>query len=169
MVAAIQRKGIGGAARPYTHCLTTEFNYMNIHSLQLAHSTSRGQDSYGWNIVTLRDENGKAYRTKGGGYDMQGTVFADWLEQTYQPALQVICDRAGASYSKADGYKTVDRAFSDHTLYGMSHNEDTGRVSLDGGCGISSMIRIAEAIGLTVKFTGNRKGNTTGYIVSGAA
>ena len=50
--------------------------------LELRWSISKARDSYGWNIVTLIDYD-KKYKTCGGGYDMTGTVFADWLQANY--------------------------------------------------------------------------------------
>lgn len=61
---------------------------MNINHLRMSWSVSRGRDTYGYNICKLTDGNtGKQYRCMGGGYDMQGTVFGDWLEANYPDRL----------------------------------------------------------------------------------
>lgn len=72
---------------------------MTTTYLDLSWSTSRGRDTYGWNICRLDDTStGKRYRCNGGGYDMAGTVFADWMQATYQQELRAISDRAHARY-----------------------------------------------------------------------
>lgn len=113
------------------------------HVLRLKWTTSRGQDTYGWNICTLVDETtGQRYRTTGGGYDMAGAVFGDWLQETAQARLRAL--------------PTLD--------YGARRHE-SGNVTLDGACGLSSMLRLAEAVGADVTRTHDRKGNTTGWLV----
>lgn len=139
-----------------------------INHLVITWSISRGRDTYGYNICRLDDrETGKRYRCNGGGYDMIGTVFGDWLEDYYQDDLM----------AKVKELMTNPEAFEDcgysvsgylkfNDLYGMTYNTHKGKVELDGGCGISSMIHIAEALGLEVQREGNKKGHTTGYYVT---
>ena len=133
--------------------------------LTLSWSISRGRDTYGYNIRRLDDTaTGKRYRCSGGGYDMTGTVLADWLADVYQSELQALAPRAGAWYSKAGGYRTnPDRL---HGLYGLSINEDTGTASIDGACGIRSVEMIAAAIGIGFRATVNRRGHAIGYMVT---
>jgi hypothetical protein len=101
----------------------------------------------------------------GGGYDMQGTVFADWLEDVYQSELLAIADQAHSkAYRDRDGkyYRTVN----DDGLYGMTHDSEDSRIRIDGGCGLESVIRIANAIGLSVQRIANRRGHLVAFIVS---
>lgn len=149
---------------------------MNRAILNLSWSTSRGRDTYGWNICRLEDSStGKRYRTCGGGYDMVGTVLGEWLVDNFQVYLQEIGDRAGSYYSKANGYQShriadggampfgrPDPAY----LYGMTRNDDTGRITIDGACGTSTVRDIAAAIGLDLVWFGDRKGRTLGYFVA---
>ena len=121
--------------------------------LSLRWSQSRGRDTYGYRICKITDEStGVTHKCSGGGYDMQGTSFAGWLEGTYPERLAAISDKASE-------------------LYGMRVRDD-GTVSLDGACGIESMRNIAKAIGLKLERTyvhhGRQRGDTTGYIVSAA-
>lgn len=145
---------------------------MSDRYLELTWSTSRGRDTYGYNICKLSTGyRGKTYRTCGGGYDMTGTVLGDFIEAEYQDRLQEISGRAGAMYGKNMPYTSVDRSGPDAhiALYGMTVNLDTGHVSIDGACGVSSVQRIGEAIGLQFRATlSARKGHVTGYIVSDA-
>lgn len=120
-----------------------------VHSLRVNWSVSRGRDTEGYNIVTLTDEDtGRRQRTLGGGYDMVGTVFGDWLASAYPNRLAALTD------GQLSG------------LYGFKRKAD-GRVQANGACGLESMISGAEAIGLTVRKTLNRRGSVTGFIVTG--
>lgn len=140
---------------------------LNINHLSISWSVSRGRDTYGYNICRLDDRNnGKRYRTCGGGYDMVGTVFGAWLQDVYQERLQEFCD-----FHKDDLIDccySVGGYFRLPNLYGLTLKVEAGgktKVTLDGACGIESMRRIAEAIGLEVQWEGNRKGHTIGYFV----
>ena len=126
-------------------------------------STSRGRDTYGYNICSVTDQaTSKRYSCNGGGYDMLGTSFGRWLTETYQNALHEIGDRAHVTYNESF---VVTRRVDG--LYGMYRYAD-GRISLDGACGIESMLKIAKALGIGVHATWDRKGHTTGYIITGA-
>lgn len=118
------------------------------HTLHVTFGTSRGRDTYGYTVVTLREFGKVKARCNGGGYDMRGTVFADWLQAEYQDRLVTIKNRMEARYSKKGGYKNHK---AKNSLYGGTWNKDAGNVSLDGGCGFRSIQLIAEAIGLNVR------------------
>lgn len=120
-----------------------------INHLSLSWSVSKGANTYGYNICRLDDRNnGKRFRCLGGGYDMIGTVFGEWLQHYYQSELLKI---------------------KDGDFYGMTYRADKNHVTLDGACGIDSMMRIAEAIGLEVErdyiATGRRRGETIGWFI----
>ncbi len=139
-----------------------------INKLSLSWSVSRGRDTYGYNICRLDDRNnGNRFKCMGGGYDMVGTVFGNWLADTYQERLLALKDRASYSHLINGGYTPANR---EDSLYGMAYLEKDNRISLDGACGIECMIRIAEAIGLDVErdyiATGRRRGETTGWFIS---
>ena len=142
-----------------------------MQNLSVSWSTSRGVNSYGWNICRLDDNRtGKRYRTCGGGYDMIGTVLGEWLADVYQDRLRIIGDKAGSYYSKAGGYhshRTEDgRNPARGYYYGMTRNDDTGRITLDGACGSSTMRGIAKAIGVTLTSYCDKKGRVLGYFIS---
>jgi len=142
---------------------------MRINHLAISWGVSRGQDTYGYNICRLDDrQTGKRYRCMGGGYDMIGTVFGDWLESAYQSELVALVSTLpleDCGYS-VSGYRRVKEDINP-SFYGLTVKPD-GSISLDGACGISSMQRIARALGLDVQWEGNRKGQTVGYYVSPA-
>jgi hypothetical protein len=112
--------------------------------LSLSWSTSRGADTYGYNICRLDAD--KRYRCMGGGYDMVGTVVANWLKERYQ-------ERLVAAGSAVTG------------LYGA--RKQSWGVSLDGACGLECMIQIAEAIGIRITQNYNRRARRTdGFFVT---
>ena len=134
---------------------------MNFRHLSISWSISRGRDTYGYNICRLDDnQTGKRYRCMGGGYDMIGTVFGQWLEEQYQERLQALV----ATLPLFDCEYSVPGYRQSKELYGLTIRLDN-TVSLDGACGIDCMRTIAKALGLDVQWQGNRKGNTLGYYV----
>lgn len=136
-------------------------------TLVLTSGTSRGRDTLGYNIVRVRDTStGRLYRCMGGGYDMVGTVVADWLQDVHQDRLQSIADRAYATWGVAHPYTTHDEP---GRLYGMTLNTTENVVHLDGACGLNSVERIAEAIGVKLtRATWDRNGNTRSWVASWA-
>lgn len=131
--------------------------------LGLKWTTSRARDTFGYNVVTLTDQrDGKRYRAMGGGYDMVGTVFGEWLQETHQPELVELAAREG--WEDPEATRKQVKGF-----YGAFAYPD-GRIVLDGGCGIESMMRIARALGLEIERTyvpkGRNRGDTTGWLVS---
>lgn len=125
-----------------------------VRVLHVSFGTSRGADTYGYNLVTLRENGTKKASACGGGYDMRGTVFADWLQAEYQDRLMVIRSRMESQHGY-DGRYLSNKAPG--ALYGGTyHITQSGkkeRVTLDGGCGFSSIQRIAEAIDLEVRLS----------------
>ena len=139
----------------------------SINHLSLSWSVSRGRDTDGYNICRLDDRNnGQRFKCMGGGYDMVGTVFGQWLAAYYQAELLALKERANYSRSIDGGYTPANR---DDSLYGMVYLEKENRISLDGACGLECMIRIAEAIGLEVDrdyiAKGRRCGETIGWFI----
>lgn len=116
---------------------------MKQFNLEIRWSISRGRDTHGYNICTLWDYN-QPYRTLGGGYDMTGTVFAQWLKANYLP---LIVEKLGSNMK--DGNHPDYYGFS---FYGLKNS-----YHLDGACGLDCMVTIAKAIGLEVKYIYGKK------------
>lgn len=138
---------------------------MKINHLSITWGVSKGRDTYGYNICRLDDRaTGKRYRCMGGGYDMIGTVFGNWLSDVYQDRLKYLFDsrkHEDCGYG-VKGYRKIP------DLYGLTLSP-SGVAQLDGACGKSSMQAVAEAIGLEVQWQGDRKGRTIGYFVQDTA
>lgn len=120
---------------------------MKIRTLLLKWSVSRGRTTYGYNIVTLTDtSNQKKYSCNGGGYDMTGTVFGQWLKETYQEWL---LENKGEICS----------------MYGARYNEENNYVYLAGACGLECMVEIARKIDLEVHRFWDKDGRTLGWAI----
>lgn len=130
--------------------------------LDVTWSISRAQDTYGYNRVTVRDvETGKRFVECGGGFDMLGAALGQWLQATMQDLL--LC-HADLAYNVYDSGRLNDNGNTAGKLYGMTHHLNSNTVSLDGGCGLESMLRIADAIGIKLQRvnTYNKRGQNTG-------
>ena len=92
---------------------------------------------------------------------MTGTVFAHWLEDVYQTELRELVKRV----PMVDAGYQVTGYLKNENLYGLNVTPK-GNVTLDGACGLSSMITVCDALGLDVERTWNRKGHTTGFYVT---
>lgn len=134
-----------------------------IHRLTLTWSVSRARDTVGYNIARLDDSiSGKRYKTCGGGYDMIGTVLADWFTDRYQAELLKIQCRA---YSISTEKSPYLRQEGDNKLYGMHWDGKRDKVTVDGGCGVESVTKIIEACGFEIERSYNKKGHTTAFYV----
>lgn len=138
-----------------------------MNYLHITRSVSRGRDTYGYNICRLEDGNtNQRYRTCGGGYDMVGTVVGQWLQDNFQDRLQHLMTMGPKGYAELEecGY-SVPGWKKRKDLYGLTF-DPKGKARLDGGCGLESMLRIAEAIGLNLSRDTNRQGHTRGFFVA---
>ena len=142
----------------------------NIKSLSVKWSISKAQDTYGYNICTVvNDDNGERFKCLGGGYDMLGTSLANFIEKEYQAELIAKYEQAYAQYVDS---KRLDDGTNKQGFYGMTAHYQNGlvtHITLDGGCGINSIERIIkEVLGLTLerKYSYDRKGrvkDTVGF------
>jgi hypothetical protein len=134
------------------------------------HTTSKGRDTYGYNICTIR-VHGSRYgtsqplavgRCNGGGYDMVGTSLAKALcaMPEAQARLQRVMTRENAN-SYHDGAKFVHHAKP--TFYGVYLNKD-GSVSIDGGVGLRSVTNAFKAAGITIEEVYNGRKRIGFYI-----
>ena len=125
--------------------------------LPISWAISRGRDTYGYNICRL-DGNTKRYRTSGGGYDMVGTVLGQWLQDVHQERLQNLktMGSQGAPVLVECGY-AVKGWKKREDLYGLTFSP-AGKAVIDGACGVESVVRIAEACGLSITRDWNRRG-----------
>jgi hypothetical protein len=137
-----------------------EKTYATMDNVQVSWAVSRGRDTYGYNICRADSYvMGQRFKCIGGGYDMIGTVIGQYIQERFEDQLKALVK---AHESELTPY--VSDWFQLSSFYGLTFKPSENRVSLDGGCGIESMLKIAAALGLEVERTHNRKGHTNGYI-----
>ena len=74
------------------------------HVIRFTWSTSRGRDTYGYNLLTLWEDGRRVASQCGGGYDMTGAAVADWLESAYPVRLLALArERAGSTITRNEG------------------------------------------------------------------
>ena len=134
--------------------------HMN-RTLAVNFGTSRGQDTYGYSIVTLTDGlTGEKCRAIGGGYDLIGTVFGEWLQHCLKTNTFL-------RQAFAKGVAQELKKYPDDRLYGLNMKTRKGKdgwvkaklnreilngdFHLDGGCGCNLMEQFAKMCGLNVK------------------
>lgn len=93
-------------------------------------TTSRGYETYGYNICSLYIGQKKCFSCNGGGYDMEGTVIADMMKALFPKELLKLAKKGG--------------------FYGLQEYE--GSFILDGACGKSSMERILKEFGYNLDY-----------------
>lgn len=59
-------------------------------TLEFKWTTSRGRDTYGYNVCTLYADGRKVARCNGGGYDMKGTCLGNYLESAFTDRLRAL-------------------------------------------------------------------------------
>jgi len=126
--------------------------------LQFKWTTSRGRDTYGYNISSLYVNGHKVASCNGGGYDMQGTCLGDFLSANFQDELKKL--HSGLFYGLFHSLNSFKK------FKNMKHSSKNTKTYCDGGCGWNSMINIANAIGLEIKYQGGYKDNGL-YLCSG--
>lgn len=121
----------------------------NTKSLSVKWTSSKAQDTYGYNICTvINDGNGERFKCLGGGYDMLGTSLANFIQKEYQTELMQNSDKA----YYLNGYPENIMSVEKQGFYGMTFNKLKNSITLDGACGISSIERlINEVLGLTLE------------------
>lgn len=159
---------------------------MKTYHLHFKWTVSRGRDTYGYNICTLRVDGIKAGCCNGGGYDMEGTALGEWIESAFADRLLKLKESFyGLSFhdpnydpgkAQALSGKTVEEAEKAgetvgleryQAFYAASSKVPTKRHTvpgIDGACGISSVQKIGEAIGLKFIYKPGGKSDTF-YIV----
>lgn len=119
--------------------------------LEFKRSTSRGRNTYGYNIVALYVNGVKVASTCGGGYDMKGTVLGDYIQQRFQAELMRLYERAHGEYRQGTPGSYCTHQEDRARLYGLTaaYAKDgiLHSMELDGACGFSSMEHILEALG----------------------
>ena len=112
-------------------------------NLRVNWSVSRARETDGYPVCTLRDHMDKKQAAcNGGGYDMVGTVFAEWMCRVFKAELCALKPKDFPMYMNGD--KEVRR------FYGLSFhnpNYDPGKAVITARDGTKMTIDEAEAKG----------------------
>lgn len=132
-------------------------------ALEFKWTVSRGRETYGYNICSLYVNREKVSSCNGGGYDMQGTSFGNWLQDDFQAELLALVKKTGLKNFSQWGLDTKESkdpgrhssGASKEPFYGATVYTRKGKaekVSLDGGCGMDSIRKIFEALGYRLEW-----------------
>lgn len=118
--------------------------------LKIKWSVSRGQNSYGYNICSLWKNGEKVTSTNGGGYDMVGTVLANYLVANYQDRLLKL-DIPMNRRNGEDIQEIYGLSFSDGKgKHQSTHFDGETEAHFDGAVGVSEVLKLAKNIGLDI-------------------
>ena len=95
-----------------------------METLQFKWSISKAEATYGYNICSLWVDREKVASCNGGGYDMEGTCFGDWVAKRFKNELLQL----KIPFGTRNGEKVQE-------YYGLTFhdpNYDPGKVVVDG-------------------------------------
>lgn len=130
-------------------------------------TVSKGHDTYGYNICSLYVDGSKVASCNGGGYDMEGTVLAQYLVREFQERLMTIADRARVQCIQHENMEW-SRITEEGGLYGMTYLKPKSlkpHVTINGACGSDSVLKIAKEAGITLNSTKIGR-NAFGYFLT---
>ena len=152
-------------------------------ALEFKYTVSRGRDTYGYNICSLWINREKASSCNGGGYDMKGSAFGNWIEAGFQVELIELAkkmdkkghcthyivtgDKGKEDYTRVDAKKGTEYKDTYYGLTAYKRDGDIFKVSLDGACGFSSIEHIFKALGYSLQWLviSDRHKNSTFYTI----
>lgn len=120
--------------------------------IKITHGTSRGRDTYGYNLVTAIDSTtGKRFQECGGGYDMVGSAMGRWLASTLQSEFKSYLESFGMS--EGDYCHSGDMARENNWPYGAGISLK-GNAFIDGACGFNEIRKALNGMGYTIESVG---------------
>jgi|TARA_R110002111_G_scaffold248754_1_gene312538 hypothetical protein len=153
-----------------------------MQTLKFKYTTSKGRDTYGYNICSLWINGEKVSSTCGGGYDMKGTALGIWIARKFQDQLLKFKDQFYGLKFYNPNWKPSTECLEQEKkdeltkLTGLARYQDFYKQSsdlptekhtqatLDGACGFECMIKILNNIGYNLKYVDGTS-NTSTYIL----
>ena len=136
------------------------------YNLKFKWTTSKAQDTYGYNICTLLVDSQKVSRCNGGGYDMKGTCLGDWVAKEFKKdLLKFKQDFYGLTFHNPNwkpSEEIIKREKAGKSL-GLERYQDFYKQSsklptekntipqIDGACGFGSVEKILNHLGLNIE------------------
>ena len=136
-----------------------------MYSLKIKWTTSKAQDTYGYNVCTLLVDGQKVSRCNGGGYDMQGTCLGSWIEKAFKKdLLKFKQDFYGLTYHDPNWQPSeeIEKREKEGKSLGLERYQDFYKQSsklptekhtipqIDGACGFSSVEKILNNLGFKI-------------------
>ena len=136
------------------------------YNLKFKWTTSKAQDTYGYNICTLLVDSQKVSRCNGGGYDMKGTCLGDWVAKEFKKdLLKFKQDFYGLTFHNPNwkpSEEIIKREKEGKSLgleryqdfYKQSSKLPTEKHTIpqnDGACGFRSVEKILNHLGLNIE------------------
>ena len=135
------------------------------YNLKFKWTTSKAQDTYGYNICTLLVDSQKVSRCNGGGYDMKGTCLGDWVAKEFKKdLLKFKQDFYGLTFHNPNwkpSEEIIKREKEGKSL-GLERYQDFYKQSsklptekhtipqINGACGFSSVEKILNHLGFKI-------------------
>lgn len=157
-----------------------------MYTLRFSWGISRGRDTYGYNICSLYVHGTRVASCNGGGYDMEGTCLGSWIARAFKDRLlKLRKEFYGLTFHNPDfdpgkaevEGETVEEREEAGKSIGLERYQAFYRASsklptrkhrvplIDGACGMSSVQRILEAVGGSMRLVRRGKRDTTIYEV----
>lgn len=150
-----------------------------MKTLKFKYTTSKGRDSYGYNICSLWVDGEKVSSTCGGGYDMKGTALGNWMARKFEKELLKFNKSFyGLTYHDPNWQpsKEIIKREKEGKSLGLERYQDFYKQSsklpteqhtipqLDGACGFECMTSILNNMDYYLKYVDGTT-NTTTYIL----
>lgn len=125
-----------------------------VSSLIMKYGTSRGAETYGYATASAWIDGKRMGMASGGGYDLSGAALGEAAMKAYGPRLAAIADRAANVYHANENRHESRDKHGGQYLYGLSVIIRDGKTSVyvDGACGWNCVVRVLEAIGVTIAY-----------------
>ena len=126
----------------------------NKYNLKFKWTTSRGRDTYGYNICSLFVNGEKDAACNGGGYDKFDQEFTGlkFHNPDWKPSQKTL------DQEKKDGFVGLARYQDFHSASNKLPTEKHIIPSIDGACGFSSVEKIINQIGYTLELIDYKDG-----------
>jgi hypothetical protein len=120
-------------------------------TIEITWGTSRGRDTYGYTVCSLRYNGRLISRCNGGGYDMRGTVVGNFVTWAFAPELRLLKPSDMPQQHHYD-YQTKQRVDDERSFYGLRFIDpdyNPGKAVIGEDC--SDRTLADDSTGLTVE------------------
>ena len=135
---------------------TQKAEWLNANWIQSVLTFNYSSNNSG-NVVTIKNQRGlkiTGIKASGGGYDMKGTVFGQWMQLHFMDELERLDSKEfyGLTHYNTKTRKRQRKASKNTRTY------------VDGACGFECMVRILKKIGFKARFITETKSTDTHLI-----